>query len=235
MSLLTIAQTAAPRIGLPVPNAAASSSDSNIQQLVAFINEEGQELGNRHPWQIMRNEATFNTVAAASQGTITTIASPNFGYIWNETIWNRTQRRPIFGPKSPSEWQQLQAQFVQGPWYQYVIRANLILFTPVPVAGNACYFEWQSTAWCASSGGTGQTSMVLDTDVGLIDERLLTLGAVWRFRQAKGLEYAAASEKYEAAVADAMARDGGKPILSMTGARVAVQPGVFVPAGNWGT
>ena len=145
MSLLTIIQTAAPRFGIAVPNSAAGSSDQNIQQMVAFANEEGQELAAAHPWQALRYETHFTTLAAEDQGAVSTICTAvnpqaPFQSIVNETIWNRSQRRPIFGPKSPAEWQQLKAQFVQGPWYQYVIRGGHILFTPVASAGDSCYF-----------------------------------------------------------------------------------------------
>jgi len=332
LSLLSICQAAATRIGLPFPNAAASSTDLNILQIVAYVNEEGQELALRYPWQQLRNEASFTTpgvqgfitainaitggsgyagglsyiynsvnltggsgtgatasvtvtngvvtgvtltpfygggqgytvgnILSASaaqlggtgsglqvpvksigvgglqlQGSLTTICSPYFQYVYNETMWNRTQRRPIFGPKSPAEWQQLQAQFVQGPWYQYVIRGNNILFTPPPEQGDLIYFEWQQSAWCNSIAGTNGVSnvMTLDTDTGILDERLLTLGCIWRFRQSKGLEFAAAYEKYDDACQDAYARDGVKPVLSLSGAKVSVQPGVFVPAGSWNT
>ena len=240
MSLLTIVQQAAPRFGIATPNAAASSSDQNIQQLVAFANEEGQELAARHPWQAMRYEASFTTLAAEDQGNIETIclaANPQapFQSIVNETIWNRTQRRPVFGPKSPAEWQQLKAQFVQGPWYQYVIRNKTIKFTPTGTAGQSCYFEYITTAWATNAAATlGKSLMTADDDVSVLEERLITLGCIWRMQQAKGLDYTTTYEKYDNAVLDAMAKDGGKPRLNLRGYDTTVYPGVLVPSGNWG-
>jgi hypothetical protein len=239
MSLLSIVQNAALRFGLPSPNAAASSTDANIQQLVAFVNEEGQELAARNPWQAMRYQAAFTTLAAEDQGNIETIctatnAQAPFQSIVNETIWNRTQRRPIFGPKSPAEWQQLKAQFVQGPWYQYIIRNKHILFTPVATAGQSCFFEYITSAWATDSGGTtGKSAMTSDTDVSVLEERLIMLGAVWRFQCAKGIDFTAAYEKYDDAVLDAMAKDGGRAKLNLKGYNTDVYPGTLVPAGNW--
>jgi hypothetical protein len=239
ISLLTIIQPVAVRFGIPLPSIAASSTNLSIQQMVAFANEEGQELASRHPWQALRYEASFTTVATESQGNILTICTTAnsqapFSYIVNETIWNRTQRRPIFGPKSPAEWQQLKAQFVQGPWYQYIIRNNTILFTPVATAGQSCYFEYMTKYWATNSASTvGKDFMTDDADITLLDERLIRLGTLWRFQQAKGLDFSATYAKYEAAVADAMARDGGKPKLNLHGYNVDVYPGTLVPAGNW--
>lgn len=239
MSLLTTIQQAALRVGFVQPNVAASSTDQNILQMVAFASEEGQELARRYPWQAIRYEANFTTTGVESQGDIRTICTAinpqaSFNYIYNETIWNRTQRRPIFGPKTPSEWQQLKAQFVQGPWYQFIIRNNAILFTPVPNNTDTCYFEYITDEWCLDNTGTiGQTAWANDADTARISEHLITLGVVWRYRQAKGLEYAAAFDKYEEAVINAMARDGGKPRLTLSGYDTTVYPGTIVPAGNW--
>lgn len=239
MSLLTLIQPAALRFGLTSPSVAASSTDQNITQMVGFANEEGQELAARHPWQALRYEANFTTLAAEDQGSIKTIAlavnaQAPFSYLYNETIWNRSQKRPIFGPKSPAEWQQLKAQFVQGPWYQFIIRGDHILFTPIATAGQSCYFEYITNNWATNAAGTvGKSSFTADDDVAVLNERLITLGIIWRFQQAKGLDYTASYEKYEAAVIDAMARDGGKPTLSLSGYTSSVFPAVLVQAGNY--
>lgn len=177
--------------------------------------------------------ASIAIVGAQSQGSITAITGPDFNFIVNETMWNRSQRRPVFGPKSPAEWQQLKAQFMQGPWLQYILRGNQMLFLPVPSPGFAIYFEWISKNWCQSLGGTGQTAMVQDTDTALLDERLLTLGAVWRFKQKNKLEYAEDANNYEKAVNDAISRDGSKGRLNLAGAQTDIFPGVVVPSGSW--
>jgi hypothetical protein len=198
------------------------------------VNEAGQEEGARFGWQSLTKEASFLTVATEAQGAITTLAGADFLFVLNETMWNRTQRRPLFGPKSPADWQALKAQFVQGPWQQYRIRGNQVLFTPAPPAGQSVYFEWISKNWCTSSTGVGQSSMLTDGDLGVLDERLITLSAVWRYKQTKRLAYDEDFDKAEAAIADAMGRDASLPRLSLDGSPQSFFPGVLVPAGNWG-
>jgi hypothetical protein len=234
MSLLTIVQAVAVKFGIPSPGAAASSTDQNIQQLVAFVNEDGQELGARNSWQILRNEATFATVGTESQGSLTTICGPDFAFIVNETFWNRSQRRPIFGPKTPAEWQQLKAQLMQGPYIQFIVRGNNILFLPIPPVGQNCYFEWCTKYWCTDSTGvTGRTAMTTDTDIAKLDERLLTLGAMWRFKKSKKLDWEGDFDKYEAAVEDAITRDGSRSRLNLQGMQTDIFPAVLVPSGSW--
>lgn len=236
MPLLDVVQAVGPKVGLGKPAVAAASIDSNVLQIVAFANEAGQELGARYPWQELTKEATFTTVATESQGTLLAKTGPDFGWVLNETMWDRTTRRPVFGPKVSAEWQQLKAQFMNGPWTQYRIRGNQVLFIPVPAVGDAIFFEWVSKYWVAVTGTPtigAQPSYLLDTDVSLLDERLITLDTLWRYKQAKGLAYSEDFDKAEAAIADATSRNASKPTLNLAGPQGDFQPGIWVPAGNY--
>lgn len=48
-----------PRIGLSVPNAVATSQDSQIIDLLALANAEGEDLRGRYPWQAIVQESTY--------------------------------------------------------------------------------------------------------------------------------------------------------------------------------
>lgn len=236
MSLLTMCQGAALRLGINSPSTIVGNTDPNFLRMLGLANEEGEELVKRYPWQATVNEATFTTVATESQGTIASIigsASATFDYIINETFWNRTLRRPVFGPVSDQNWEQMKAQSIAGPWNQYIIRNNTMYFIPVPTASQTCAFKWASKAFCESSGGTDQVAWAADTDVGLMDEALMRMGIVWRWKQSQGLEYAEDFNKYELQVADAMARDGTKARLNLHGTTMDVYPGIVVPSGSW--
>lgn len=214
--------------------AAIGSLDSNIQQIIQFLNEEGRQAAGRHSWQALTKEATFNTLATEVQGSVLTICGADFNFVVNETIWDRTTRRPVYGPRSPSEWQLLKAQPNQGPFYQYRLRGNQILFIPAPPVNDAIYFEWVTKFWCTDvSGVTGRTAMTVDTDVSKLDEDLHILGGIWRFKQAKGLPWDDFHEKYERMFADLTSRDGIKARLNLAGSGGSMQPGLLVPAGSW--
>lgn len=233
MSLLTIIQEACSLIGILKPNAVYSSTDQQIVQLRSIANEEGQELA-RYPWQSLTLEATFTTVASESQGVITAIA-PGYKSIINNTIWNRSLLRPVFGPMSPSEWQQLKAQTMSGPFNQFRIVGNLIKFTPVPTAGESCYFEYLTKNWVTSGDGlTSRSAWGADDDISLLDEDLMTSGIIWRWKQIKGLQYAEDFNKYERHKMDLQATNGGKPTLNLNGTSLDIYPGVIVPSGSWG-
>jgi hypothetical protein len=231
LTCLQIAQSVCRRIGLNPPTAIVTSQDSTMQQVLEMMNEEGQALAEM-PWQSLQTEASFTTVAAQTQGTISTIA-PGFNYIVNDTIWNRTLRRPVYGPKSEQDWQQAKAMNINGPFNSFRIAGDLLIFNPIPVAGQSCYFEFISTNWL-NTGSTTAAVWTTDADTPRVDDQLIVLGAIWRWKAAKGLSFEADFDKYEKRRMDRLNRDGGKPTLNMIGAKYDIQPGVFIPAGSFG-
>lgn len=230
MTCLQIIQSACRRIGITVPGAVITNPDLQIQQLMDLSNEEGQEQAARYPWQALQTEVTFTTVATQVQASMNTIA-PGWNYIVNDTIWNRTLRRPVYGPRSEQNWQYQKAMQINGPFNSYRIIGDSINFYPNPVAGQTCAFEYITSNWVSSS--TASSVWLVDTDTPLIDDQLLILGTIWRWKQAKGLNYAEDFNKYERRMEDLMGRDAGKPVLDMAGIHDEILPGIFVPAGSW--
>jgi hypothetical protein len=233
MSLLSIVRNAHQELALTAPVSVQGSQDLQVQQMQALLNREAKALSQRTDWTALTFETNFTTVATENQGVLATIA-PNIKFVVNDTIYNRTLRRPVFGPLSPQVWQQREAMFIAGPWNQFRIQNGFIKFIPIPVAGQQCFFEYVSKAVAVTADGlTTKTDFTLDTDVGLLDEELLTLGLIWRFKKAKGLDYEADIKEYEVQVLNAIGRDGSKPTLSANGGYDDVPVGVFVPAGSW--
>lgn len=220
MSLLSIVQQASSRIGLAEPSIVVGSTDKKAKHFLSLVNEEGKKLstgssvGASFNWQVMIRETSFSAQAQEDQGRIEEIA-PGFKYIINNTIFNRTLRRPVPGPLPPNAWQLLKAANVVGPYPQYRIRNGNLLLLPAPVSGNTIYFEYESIYWATSSGGTPQAAMTADSDVSLLDEELITQGVVWRWKRSKNLEYAEEFRDYQTSVLVAMARDGGKPTINI--------------------
>lgn len=236
MTLLTIVQNACDEIGISKPSTVIGNSDSQIVQLLALSNREGKALASRsyEGWEELITEATHTTVATANQGAMETIA-PSYKYVIGKTLFNRTTQRPLLGELSPQEWQLLQATPTSNVYDHFRIRNGNLLIDPVPAAGETIAFEYMSKLWCESSGGTAQAAWAADTDVGRLDEELLTLGLIWRWKAAKGFSYQEEFAEYERQVADALSRNGVKATLNLGSSKTQYQPGVFIPTGNWPT
>jgi hypothetical protein len=234
LSCLQIIQTVCRRIGITAPNAAVGSTDPQIIQLLSISEEEGQEQADRYSWQALQTEAVFTTVAAQVQGAMSTIA-PNCDYVVNDTIWNRTLRRPVYGPRTEQDWQQAVAMAINGPFNSYRIINDQLNFYPIPVAGETCAFEYITRNWINTATLMTSSVWTNDADTPKINDQLIILGTIWRWKAIKGLDYAEDFAKYERRIADAMGRDSSKPTLSMSGqSTYEIQPVVAVPRGSWG-
>lgn len=234
MNLLQIITAVCQRTGLPTPTSVVSSADDQLLQLLGLVGEVCEDLTRRHTWTDLTQEAVFTSVAGSDQGLVTSKAKVGFLKILNETIYDRTQGFPIYGPRSPQEWQAIQALPLSGPFYQYRIRLGRLLITPDIPAAHTLAFEYASEAcFYNSSTDSYKVYPTADDDEFLLNKTLLILGLRWRWREEKGLPYAENFRAYETAVAEAMGADGTKAKLSLDGGSWAARPGIVVPAGNW--
>jgi hypothetical protein len=236
VSLLQIVQDAMVEVGLSSPTSATGSFDPIVLQMVQIANREGRSLAARHSWTALVAEGSFATVATEIQTSVNT-AAPGYERVLNDTMWNRDLRRPVFGPLQVQRWEQLKAMVLAGPWNQFKIEQGNILFIPVPTAGQHIYFAYVSKNWVTVGSGptSGQTSdrWVTDADTSLLDENLITLGLIWRWKKAKGFAYAEDFQEYERQVMDKIGRDGSRDVLQMGDMKTDIYPGITVPAGNW--
>lgn len=233
-SVLDMVRTVCGRIGIQQPNSLVGTSDLQVIQLRELLTREGTELAARSAsgWQALVREATFTTVATEDQGALEDIigAGNSYRHILNETIWNRTTRQPVYGPRKPSFWQGFKALTFAGPYPEYRIRGGHLLFLPTPAAGDACAFEYVTKNWLVSADGLSQRSNVsVDDDVPLLDDEILQDGLEWRWRKSKGLDYGEDFNAYEARVIDALARDGTKPRLSLSGSGISDDIPMAIP------
>lgn len=223
MSLLQIVKDACDELSLPRPTVVINSTDQQVRKLLRLANDEGRSLAKRHAWQALTSEHTFTTTATATQLTASALPT-DLGWVVPETMWNRTSRRRVTGPLSNQEWQETLGNTVVQVNPAFRIRSNTILISPAPTTGQDIYYEYVSKNWCQASGGTTRSAWGTDSDTGRIDENLMTLGLVWRFRASIGEPYDAALAAYEREVLDAIMRDGSRPRLNM-----GQQSGVIVP------
>jgi hypothetical protein len=202
MALLNIIRNAADRLGLPRPSAVVSSTDPNAVALLAMAQEEGKTLARRHEWQVLQSEHTFPTVISTSSYSLPT----DFDRILKETVFNRR----MMGDLTPAQWQETQASLVTMVNPAFRIRGGSFLISPTPSAVETVAYEYMTNKWCQSSGGTAQVEWLADTDTGKLSEDIMTLGVIWRYRMAKGLDYGEHMNTYEMEVAKSILNDGAR-------------------------
>lgn len=238
MTALTIIQTAAAWLGLPMPPTAFSATDTQTVQLRGLLNEEGIELAlwPDHAWTKLMMEKTFTTLAQPVQ---TGAVPSDFGRFCDGSMWDRTTDRPVWGPMSPQQWQQQMA----GPTFTtmylgFRIRGNDFLITPTPAAGDTIAYEYVSNLYVYSAAGTpatpNQNAFQADGDTCIFDETMMARGLRWRFLRSKGLDYSQEYSTWIDLVQRVVARDGGMPKLSASENYPLTRISPFVPDTGFG-
>jgi hypothetical protein len=235
MNALEIVKEACGILGQPVPNSIQGSNDTGVRQMLGLLNTEGRELAPRYEWEGLIREATFVTVNAEDQGSLSTIiGSDTYRYILSDTLFNRDRREPIAGPQSSVDWQFRKSLGITGPFTTYRIRGGHLLFDAAPNAGEHVYFEYVTKNWATTADGlTLKRAATADTDVLLLNDELMLAGLVWRWRKAKGFDYAEDFNSYERMVADASARDGTKRTVSLAERAGSNERRMTVSPGSW--
>lgn len=231
MSLTTCFQSVCDRVNIPRPTSIIGNTDPGVRQMLALANEEGQELAARHRWQALIRECTFTTVASPAD--LVVVAS-GFDYILTDTVWDRTRDQRV-PPMTAETWQAYQASSSTGPTMRYRIMDSAFYLYPDPGAGRDMAFEYVTKNWNQTTGGVEQDAWANDTDTGLLSEKLMALGLIWRWKKAKGMEYGEDFSTYERRVANDISRDGAAPHISMSryrraGALIGTES---VPEGSW--
>lgn len=233
MTLLELVQAFCRRTNIDVPTAVMSSTNEQINQIHALLQEEGDDLVTRGDWQQLVNEATHTTVATESQGAITTIASNGFDRFKPNTFWDRSLNLPVYIVDG-TDWQQIKGTSVTGPRYQARIRGNNLIVNPTPTAGNTWAFEYVSKNWILDDDGSTQKAIFAeDTDTPLFPDHVIMLGLRWRWKKEKGLEYAEDFRAYEAALKQALGGNGIRRTLNMSSYAPSINPRIVIPEGNW--
>lgn len=230
MTLLSLIRDVCAEVGVPRPSAVYAATDPTMRAMLSHAQEEGATLARLGPWQALRKEKTFTSLAAETQ---TAMVATDLASFVNGTFWNRTRRRPLIGPVTPQEWQRMKASTTSPVNDTFTYRGNDILINPAPSAGHTFAYEYQSKNWCESSGGTDQAAWAADTDVGLLDERLMKLGIIWRFKKQRGLAFDADYALWEFAVRDALAKESPHDIVNFSDAPGPVRPRIWTQEGDW--
>ncbi len=231
MSLLTIIQDAASRAGVDSPTSVIGSSDNQVLRLLAFARQEGKSLVERHAWQILLKEVTFTATATETQSAV---LPSDFDRFTDDTFYNRTRKRPVWGPMDASDWafsKSVVSTVIREVFRQRGSSTDLLL-QPIPTAGDTYAFEYVSNKWCQNESNVAQAQWENDSDTALLDEELMTLGVLWRFKAGQGFDYSEEFRNYELMFAQRSGRDGGKRTLNV-GARYGLRWGVYVPEGGW--
>jgi len=214
MTILTAAQRAIARLVGRRPPAVVSSTNEMEVEITALAQEAAVEIMKSHDWQ---NLTTLYTITGTGDESYPLpddydrmvqamgVSSPS----WPE--WWFTQAASL------DEWQQIKTRgFNLEPGW-WMILGNRFHTLPTLSSGKQAMFYYISKDVFLGENGTPKAAITQDGDSFRLDERLLTLSLIWRWKQEKGLDYAEDLRTYETALSQEQTREKGSRVIRLNG------------------
>lgn len=200
MTLLTIAQEVSRYCGIPSPDAVIGSTDREMQELLAFINDTGIEIARRVEWGEIEKEAIVYGVGSA----VALDLPGDFDRLTSgvSVRYNNLIVRPL----TRSEWNMLTPIMVENTPRYYLVENDSIRLFPYLEDGDQIKVNYLSKWWVGGTAATFST----DGDSPVFDEKMIVIGTVARWKRQKGQDYQEYEAEYEAILSQRANFDNGR-------------------------
>jgi hypothetical protein len=221
VNLLGIVQRACATIGIPQPTSVISNLDDQVQQLLWLTQIAGDDIASGHDWSKLVVVRTFTPTATQEQDEPPAASVAFSRFAPASRMWDVNRRRPIYGPLNRDDWQALLTTTFTGLEKYWTMIGGKVNVYPTPEVTDSFRYTYITKNWIRHNGGDQTTDVdewTADTDEPLIPASLVYLSTIWRWRQAKGLDYQHDLSMFNDDLGREAARDRGpKEInLSMT-------------------
>ena len=247
---LEIARGAAAIIGISDLPGLVGLQDPEARAMLTLLNRAGTILSRaRNAWGASWADLVKGHVLTTDEQESGEVERIGGGYdlpadyatMVNETAWDITNHRPIDGNTGPQDWSSSIAWLsqVSDLRQSYRIVSNMpsglgrrLQLYPVPPAGREVVFFYNSTHWVRGADGTTRDHILENTDVPILDDTLMELDLVWRFKHSRGLHYQLELAEFDQERNRLMAQDS-EPRTIQIGRRRIDGVQLNIPEGNW--
>lgn len=212
MSVLSACQSAFVRLVGLRPATIFSSTDQMEVEIADLATDVAVDIMGFHDWRALTKLHTITGDGVQSSFALPTdydrIVLAQRITDTSNWLWGYTAAQSL------EEWMTITnsgfAAVTPGWW---IILDGSMQFSPAPSSGSPAKFAYISRNIGLSTTGAPKAAFSTDSDSFVLDERLLTLGLIWRWKSQKGLEYAEDMANYEKALSEAAARDTGSQAI----------------------
>lgn len=205
-----------------------STTDQFAAELADLATETARGISDEHDWQALTKKTALTGTGSATSFTLPVdfdrmlkkgdVRSPN----WQTARF--TQARDL------DQWSAFEASAIAGTPGQWIILGGeMKILPPMGLAEQAQFYYISRNI---TKGGKPEFDA--DGDEFVLDERLITLGVIWRWRAQKRFEYAEDMQNFEIALGQAIAKDRSQRPIVIGPSRlprdiVLAFPGTIVP------
>ncbi len=212
MAILDVVKEAATVLGLEVPSLVFGSNVREMIEMQATIKEAAAEIVDAYDWQklLVVNTVTGDDVTEAHGMPEDYRRMQKTASLWSSR-WSWAAEHVV----SPDEWLELQTVPFVNVTGQWIVYGGQLHFLPVMASGETAKFFYVSNNIVIDSEGQPKAAFSSDTDVFRLSERLLKLGIIYKWKQAKRQPYAQELDDFEVLKGQEIDNDpGSKPVVS---------------------
>lgn len=186
------------------PATLAAASDTNTQFVLSCLNRGLQKAAREFDWQALQRDVTFNANTAhdaydpASGGLWLKKLLPDYGCAATVQMYQAASAEPVLFAQ-PDEFKRMQSGGGFGAGRYFSLYCNRLVFWPRLTGGAFKVTLRYQSAWPVfdPAGGKYKARFEKDADETELDEELVILAAIYKYKQELGLEYAEAMADYQ--------------------------------------
>lgn len=212
MSFLSAAQSASLRLIGKKPSTFFSANTTFEQEVCDLANDVATDIMKTYDWRVLTKTATL-----AGDGSTSAYSLPeDYDRMPKKAAitranWFDWNYMPVTGL---DEWRLLLnggPSISPGFW---IVLDGQIQFHPPISAGDEAQFFYISKNIVRPSSGSDKATFTADGDSLIVEERLLTLGIIWKWREMKGIPRPGDAENYEKAFMELSSHEKGSRIFA---------------------
>lgn len=206
MTILAAAQTALGRLMGRRPPAVVSSTGELEVEITDLARAAALDISRAADWQGLTKLCTLTgdgvTEAHALPDDYDRMVASTEVHsgLWRNWYYTRIENL--------DEWLNVQQFAMVTPGYWLLLGGQMHILPLIP-PGETAQFWYVSNAIIRGANGTLKDTITADSDTFLLDENVLALAIIWRWRALKQMDYQEDYNNYEIALSQEMARDKG--------------------------
>jgi hypothetical protein len=217
MTILSVIKDVAKVCGIAVPDAVFSSTDREHVELASLAQEMAERIANGHDWQKLSKITTITGDGSTEEFDL---PSDYDRMLVKSQVWSSSLETALSPITDLDKWLEIDIKsfdFVVNAWTIYGGQMHV---KPALGAGVTAKYFYQSNLIVDPAAGADTTTFTADTDSFILDERLLKLGIIWRWKEQKGQPYDEWMADYEELKERLVVRDRGSRMIRVGSVRM---------------
>lgn len=217
MTFLSAAQKAAIRLVGRKPTTFFSSTKTFELEIVDLANEVAADIMQAHDWRLLTE---LNVVTGNGADIGFSLPTDYDRMLLKGSVFRPDWSTWRYTPADDlDQWQDLlNGTAAVDPGFWIILQGEL-QFWPILPTGEIAQHYYISKNVVADENGAPKAEFTTDTDSLRLDESLLTLGLIWRWREQKRLDFSGDKENYDQEIEETSAREKGRRIFAVGGCR----------------